>query len=453
MTLASRLVLALAALALAAGCSHASPAVSAPSRPVATPKLVLISVDGMRPDFYMRPEYRKVAPTIARLADEGEKAPTGIRPIFPSITYPNHIAMVTGAYSAEHGIYNNRIFSPTEGPTDKWNWYESAIKVPTLWQVAEKEGLKVALFRWPASTGARVSWLIPEIFAGNKGFDAVADWDVLKNNTDRDFMSHVLSEGAVKVPHTMADMDLIDVQAVEWVMHNENPDVILLHLVNADYTQHQYGTDSPRVMEAIHGIDADIARILSLLDPKKTTVILASDHGFATYTRFVNLAPLIRAAGLFEEVVAQTDGGQAAIYAKPGGKPLSPEHQDVCGILARTAGETEKHLITAISRRMLDKLHAYPGALCAVEPKMGTAFGYRTSASIVDQAEHPRGHHGWLPSHREMRAGFVIWGKGLSHPGKPLDPDQDIQMPDIAPTAAEILGISFSTPAGTAIRF
>lgn len=450
MRLTALAVLSLSILILSSACSHA-PKQTALEKPVTAPKLVLISVDGMRPDFYTRPEYRKVAPTLATLSDQGEIAAHGITPVFPSLTYPNHTSMVTGAYSSEHGIYHNRIYSPTEGPTDAWNWYESAIRVPTLWQVAEKAGLKVAILRWPASVGARVTWEIPEIFAGNKGFNAVADWDAVTKNTDAEFLKHVLGKGPVKIPQSIADMDQIDTQAAEWVLREGGADLILIHLIDVDHIQHLFGTDAPEVRQSLHSVDGQIARIVALLDPKKTTVIVTGDHGFATYTQMINVAPLIREAGLFEQVVAQTDGGEAAIFAKPGGRPFSQSQKDVCGILAHTAERHLKGLLLSIPKRRLRQLHAYPDALCALEAKIGTAFGFKTSALVVEPTDHPRGHHGYLPTRPEMKAGFFIWGKGLSHPGQPLD--QDPVMVDIAPTAAEILGITFRTPAGTAIRF
>ena len=132
------------------------PEAVAPDKPLTAPKLVLI------PSTVCARTSTPALNTVSGLrlwplADQGEIATHGITPIFPSLTYPNHTSMVTGAYSAEHGIYHNRIFSPTEGPTDAWNWYESAIRVPTLWQVAEKAGLKVAILRWPASVGAHVT--------------------------------------------------------------------------------------------------------------------------------------------------------------------------------------------------------------------------------------------------------------------------------------------------------
>ena len=99
--------------------------------------------------------------------------------------------------------------------------------------------------------------------------------------------------------------------------------------------------------------------------------------------------------------------------------------KDVCGILAHTAERHLKGLLLSIPKRHLRQLHAYPDALCALEAKIGTAFGFKTSALVVEPTDHPRGHHGYLPTRPEMKAGFFIWGKGLSHPGQPLESGSD----------------------------
>jgi len=53
--------------------------------------------------------------------------------IFPSVTYPSHTTLITGAYPAEHGIYYNTPFQP-EGATGIWNSETELIKTETLWR-------------------------------------------------------------------------------------------------------------------------------------------------------------------------------------------------------------------------------------------------------------------------------------------------------------------------------
>lgn len=56
--------------------------------------VILISVDGFRPDFYL--EEKWPAPNLKKMVKEGVSA-TGVRGIFPSVTYPSHTTLITGA--------------------------------------------------------------------------------------------------------------------------------------------------------------------------------------------------------------------------------------------------------------------------------------------------------------------------------------------------------------------
>jgi alkaline phosphatase D len=81
--------------------SRASTSAGAP-----TPVL-LISMDGFRWDYTER--YPEQTAHIRQLAREGVAA-KGLIPVFPSNTFPNHYALVTGLYPSHSGIINNRMF-------------------------------------------------------------------------------------------------------------------------------------------------------------------------------------------------------------------------------------------------------------------------------------------------------------------------------------------------------
>ena len=446
-------VVAGAALVLSlASCSHSRERPADNLRSRHAPRLILISVDGMRPDFYTKAEYRRAAPTLARMSDEGESASRGIAPVFPSITYPNHVSMVTGAYSAEHGVYSNQIYSKTLGLLDDWYFYSNEIRVQTLWDAAEKAGLKTALIRWPAGVGAKVHWDFPEIFYPGS-IDVPRDWTLIQRHTDPpSLLGEIEGAGPTKKPMLFADLDQMALQTFEYLVDHEDPDLILIHLSNLDFVQHQFGTDAPEVTRAAAGIDAILAQIRKRVDPSKTTLIVTGDHGFATYRNIIFIAPLIRAAGSENRVTALADGGQSAIYPLPGGQGATIED---CRKILR-ASRKYGHVLTLISKHRLQALRAFPRAVCAFEAELGYVISGKASAKAIQPTEGPRGHHGYLPSRPEMRAGFFIWGRAIgeakSHHLRG-DAQGKLVMPDIAPTAASILGIPFSAPDGTAIRF
>src|SRR5579871_1118157 len=84
-----------------AGTALANPSPpQAATRPAAdTPLLILISIDGYRADYLDRGH----SPILAGLAAEGVHA-KGLRPVYPSITFPNHYTLVTGLYPDKHGV-------------------------------------------------------------------------------------------------------------------------------------------------------------------------------------------------------------------------------------------------------------------------------------------------------------------------------------------------------------
>src|SRR5262245_1112586 len=104
--------------------------ISLPSSAQPAKHVIIISLDGFRPDFYKDPSWGAV--NLRQLMEKGVYA-DGVRSVFPSVTYPSHTAMMTGALPARHGIYYNVIFEPGE-PPGRWYWDYSAIKTPTLWE-------------------------------------------------------------------------------------------------------------------------------------------------------------------------------------------------------------------------------------------------------------------------------------------------------------------------------
>ncbi|KAJ8643440.1 hypothetical protein MRB53_005188 [Persea americana] len=101
--------------------SSQSPPPSIPSIPLHTaarpltrlnkPVVILISSDGFRFGY----QFKTPTPNIARLIANGTEAETGLIPVFPTLTFPNHYSIATGLYPPFHGIINNRFVDPATG--------------------------------------------------------------------------------------------------------------------------------------------------------------------------------------------------------------------------------------------------------------------------------------------------------------------------------------------------
>src|SRR5215470_11487073 len=135
-----------------------APAAAAPPRP----HVVIVSVDGLRPDTYLEADRLGLKiPTLRRLMREGTVA-AGAMSVLPSVTYPAHTTIATGVFPARHGIVTNYAWDPVDKNLTGWWWYAEDIRAPTLWDAARAAGRKVALIDWPVTVGAKVDVLVPE---------------------------------------------------------------------------------------------------------------------------------------------------------------------------------------------------------------------------------------------------------------------------------------------------
>src|ERR1041384_6174459 len=119
-------------------------------RPVGIP-VVLISIDGLKPDYVLEADKHHLKiPNLRRIVAEGAHA-SGVTGVLPTVTYPSHTTMVTGVSPARHGIIANSPFDPFSKNLGGWYWYAEAIKVPTLWDVCAKAGLTTSSVDWPVT--------------------------------------------------------------------------------------------------------------------------------------------------------------------------------------------------------------------------------------------------------------------------------------------------------------
>ena len=101
----SRLLLILLALILSACATRPAERLEGAGDPL----VILISIDGFRPDYLER----GVTPTLNTLKTGGAFAV--MRPSFPSLTFPNHYTLVTGLHPDRHGVVGNTMIDADLG--------------------------------------------------------------------------------------------------------------------------------------------------------------------------------------------------------------------------------------------------------------------------------------------------------------------------------------------------
>ena len=221
--------------------------VAAPSRA----PVLLISMDGFRWDYLAL--HPKETAHLGKLAASGAHA-VGLIPVFPSNTFPNHYAIVTGLYPSHSGMVNNRMFDAALGEYFIYNqpryardsrWWGGE----PIWITAVKQGAKSACSFWPGSEA--------EIKGTHATYWKPFDYSV-------PFQSR------------------LD-ELIAWLKlpPSERPAVVAFYLEETNSVGHKYGPDSPQLVATLQQLDDRIAAIDARLAAERLEVnfVIVSDHG------------------------------------------------------------------------------------------------------------------------------------------------------------------------------
>lgn len=155
-------------------------------------KVVLLSVDGARPDFLRKFMREGVLPHFSELASIGVVAWYG-ETATPSVTAAGHAAISTGAYTGTSGITGNSIHIVGE-PLDEGHraFPSTYLLAEPIWVTAEENGLAVTVASWPQvlpnEWGLTTSTLVnpydafisgasyTELYTNNHTYGGYPDW-------------------------------------------------------------------------------------------------------------------------------------------------------------------------------------------------------------------------------------------------------------------------------------
>lgn len=449
MTSRGRRVVVVTCLALAVAALGRSPSASVLRRPGAgTPDaparhLVLVSIDGLRPEFYLDPSYP--APALRALVARGSHARVA-ESVFPSVTYPNHATIATGVGPATHGVFFNVLFEPTG---ERGRWYEEAadLRATPLWEWARAAGLRTASVSWPSTLGARIDFLVAErdYYARKEPLGLLAG----ASTPDLFALTGVAPDEGIFKDVVRWDAFLAATAAA--LIREARPHLLLLHLVQTDVFQHRGGREGSDVRTALGRADAHVGALVETLRgaglADRTAVIVVGDHGFADYREVVLPNEVLARAGLRScpkpgegwRATAHLMGGAAAVFVNP------PGDADAARAAETALRAASRGMYSVLTRRQLDRLGAMGSAALAIEAAPGFALEGSCGRGLTRKAAG--GAHGYLPSRPEMATGFAVAGAGV-RPGVSLG---RVRLIDVAPTAARLLGLPAPRVEGRAL--
>jgi len=221
---------------LAPGTGSPAPAEAAAARRT-TEHVVVISIDGLRPDAIARFGARH----IQQLMSEGSYA-LDAKTIMPSRTLPSHTSMLTGTEPATHGVTWN----------DEELEYHGYIATPTIFATAKQAGLHTAAFF------SKSKFQHLDVPGTLDHFQAPGGWP-----------------GKWLAGRTVGD--------VERYLKHASPNLLFVHLAEPDLAGHLVGWMSAPYGWAVLEADAAVGRLLAAAERTfghgHYTVLLTADHG------------------------------------------------------------------------------------------------------------------------------------------------------------------------------
>ena len=390
-----RLWMAAIAVLVVSACATVEPAPAGPR-----PLTILISIDGFRPDYLNAVD----APTLSRLAAEGVVAPGGMRPSYPSSTFPNHYTLVTGLRPDHHGIVSNTMDDPVmgrfsmsrkEAVVDR-RWWDQG---EPIWVTAEKSGVRTATLFWPGSEadirGVRPAKYQPfdQSLASNARVDLLLDW---------------LEDPAAKPGFATLYFDIVDTAG------------------------HHFGPGAPEVKAAVAQVDVAIARLLDGLKARgldgKVNLVIVADHGMTA------VAPgnTVVADAADPGAVRMVSGGAAGTFALIPGQEargeallLKPHEHMTCWRKA----DVPKRLAYGTNARV-------PDIVCMAQ--LGWYIGNAEGVARRKPDTGVTGAHGYDPAEPDMRALFLAWGPSVRR-GATVATFDNV---DVYPLLARLIGVT-----------
>ena len=329
--------------------------------------VIMVSFDGFRYDYLDR----GLTPVLDSLARAGVRA-DGLIPVMPTKTFPNHYAIATGMYSAEHRLAANTfldadlgLYTPADRTTvEDGRWYGGE----PIWVAARRQGLRTASMFWVGSE-ADVQGVRPDIW-------------------------HPFNERVAPDARVDSVLAWLSLPAAE------RPRLLTTYFEFTDNAGSWHGPESVEADSAIARADAVMGRLVrgirSLPHGDSVAVIVVSDHGMAD----------VRGAVFLDEHDVSLEGVRAMFQG-----PFATIYAD--GDSARMAA-LRAQLDGVPHTRTWDRSDL-PREWQWSDPRLGDLIVVAEPGWVIGRTRQnrPPGAHGWPPTMQEMQAIFVASGAGV----------------------------------------
>lgn len=410
--------------------------------------VIVISFDAVSEEDL---EFLSKQPNFSKLIKNGALI-KNVESVYPSLTYPAHVTIVTGKYPKNHGVINNTVLDFKNDNPD-WYWYRKYIKGDTIFDLAEKSGMKTCSILWPVTARSKITYNMPEIFC-TKRYDnqilksALAGSNIYQVNMNKRF--GYLRQG-MEEPY----LDNFATEVAKKTIRELKPNLILLHLIDSDSQKHKYGIENKEVIESLKRHDERLGEIIESLKLagiyEDSTIIALGDHSQINVNNVIKLNSILMKNDLINvngnkiksyKAIAKSCDGSSYIYLK--NKNDVETRKKVRDILNELKNKYSNVIEEVYNNEEIKNLGADINASFMIEAKRGYYFiddFLGEAIEVIDESskiKHKlRASHGYLPSRDNYKTFFIAYGKTIKK-GVVLEKGKLINH---GPTIAKILDI------------
>lgn len=399
--------------------------------------VIVVSLDGF-PAYALR-DPGVPFPILRKMMSDGASADSML-PVNPTVTWPNHTAIISGVNVATHGVIYNGL-PVRQGPgkslkVEPWVPKVELVQTRTVYDAAHDAGLTTAEVDWVAIyKPPTVDYPFPEI----PSLDGKIEKEMLAAGT--------ITEDDLKTwrQTNILVHDEIWTRAAVHIIEKHKPNLLMYHLLTTDSVQHASGAKTLQANTALVLADRQLQRILDAVEragiKDSTTIFVVSDHGFHAYHHLIHPNALLKQKGLLRsqddnDAWVIPEGGTAMVYV--------------------TREEKRKEVLDAFKAPI-------PGVAQVISPDEYSKWGFpkvlpngRMSDLVLAAANDysfdgaidgsvntdvpggaVRGSHGYLNTNPDMQAILVAYGAGIRGAAR-TGPKPNV---DVAATVAKILGV------------
>ena len=410
--------------------------------------VIVISFDAVSEEDL---EFLSKQPNFSKLIKNGALI-KNVESVYPSLTYPAHATIVTGKYPKNHGVINNTVLDFKNDNLD-WYWYRKYIKGDTIFDLAEKSGMKTCSILWPVTARSKITYNMPEIFC-TKRYDnqilksALAGSKIYQVNMNKKF-------GYLRQGMDEPYLDNFATEVAKKTIRELKPNLILLHLIDSDSQKHKYGIENKEVIESLKRHDERLGEIIESLKLagiyEDSTIIALGDHSQINVNNVIKLNSILMKNDLINvngnkiksyKAIAKSCDGSSYIYLK--NKNDVETRKKVRDILNELKNKYSNVIEEVYNNEEIKNLGADINASFMIEAKRGYYFiddFLGEAIEVIDESskiKHKlRASHGYLPSRDNYKTFFIAYGKTIKK-GVVLEKGKLINH---GPTIAKILDI------------